>query len=60
MSVGTNPQRRHLAEFPIWPRQSVRPFMPANPEPLRICAHAQGINPINSKNFLKVPFYLTK
>jgi len=49
MSVGTNPQRRHLAEFPTRPRQSVRPSMPANPEQLRICAHAHGIKSVNRK-----------
>jgi len=43
---------RRLAEFPMQSRQSVRPFMPANPEQMGVYAHAHGIKSINSKYFI--------
>jgi len=42
---------RRLAEFPMQPRQSVRQSQPANPEQMRVCAHAHGIKSINRKYF---------
>jgi len=42
---------RHLAEFQIQPRQSVRSFMPANPEQLWLSAHAHGIKSVNRQYF---------
>jgi len=44
---------RHLAEFPMQPRQSVRPTPPANPEQLGVYAHAHGIKLVNRKYFLE-------
>jgi len=47
------PQRRHLAEFPTQPRQSVRPTPPANP--VGRATRAKALAHYSSKDFYCAP-----